>query len=79
VFLGRSGRYDQTQKIGTLDVGIGIDLSKVVDTGRGILNTLSDTGKTIVDFIGNYISDGFNTRTNNTFSGSKEPFVERKK
>ena len=60
-------------------MGINIDFSKVIDTGRGLINTVSDTGKAIVDFIGNYISDGFNTRTNNTFSGSKEPFQTQKK
>ena len=66
-------------KIGTLDVGINIDLSKVIDTSVGIINTVSDTGKAIIGFIGNYISEGFNSRTNNTFSGSKDQSQTRKK
>jgi hypothetical protein len=66
-------------KDGPLDIGINASFSKLLETGRNLANTIAETGKTVVDFIGNYISDGFNTRTNNTFSGLKEPFVERKK
>ena len=66
-------------KAGPFDIGINASFSKLLETGGNLVNTVVETGKTVIDFIGNYISDGFNTGTNNTFSGSKESLVERKK